>query len=105
MLQKAFKIIIVTEKFISHKICKMIEQSGARGFTLVPAGGKGKHHVHDISSKASLIDDFTNIKIEVIIKDRQLAEDIVDKVIAEFFDNYSGIIYIEGVEIHRLEKF
>jgi nitrogen regulatory protein PII len=105
MLNKANKVVIVIEKLICQKVCDIILSYGVQAYTLVPAGGKGHHHIHAISSKASVVDDFTNIKIEVIVKDKQLAEQITQRVVDEFFKDYSGITYIEQVEILRSNKF
>jgi len=102
---KAKKIVIIAEKMLSSKICEMIDKSGARGYTVVPAGGKGAHHRHYTSERASVVDDFSTVRIEVIVSDKAVAEKICSKVVEECFDNYSGIVYLEDVEILRPGKF
>ena len=57
------------------------------------------------SSRASVVDEFSNIKIEVIAADRAVAEKIVDQVAETLFQSYSGIAYLEPVEIWRPGKF
>ena len=52
-----------------------------------------------------MIDEFSNVKIEVITADRTKATRIADQVAERFFDHYSGIIYLEGVEVLRPQKF
>jgi hypothetical protein len=52
-----------------------------------------------------VIDEFSNVKIEVITADRSKATRIADQVAERFFGNYSGIIYLEGVEVLRPQKF
>lgn len=105
MLHKAIKVIIVTEKLISDDICQLIEDCGATGFTLVAASGRGSRDKRSRTEHSSVMEDFANIKIEVIVHDKQLAEKITDAVVHEYFDNYSGITYLEEVEILRPQKF
>ncbi len=105
MLHKAIKIIIITEQIISKGVCQIIEDSGATGYTTVAAGGRGSRDKRSTSERTSVVDDFANIKIEVIVHDKALAESITDQVVTKYFQNYSGITYIEEVEILRPGKF
>jgi nitrogen regulatory protein PII len=102
---KAKKVVIIAEKILTSKICEIIEASGARGYTIVPAGGKGAHHKHFTSERASVVDDFATVRIEVITKDKSIAESIGIEVVDKCFNKYSGIIYLEDVEILRPAKF
>ncbi len=105
MFHKATKLIIITENFKCRDVCRIIDAGGATGYTLVPAGGKGLHHFHATSSKASLVDDFANIKIEVVCRDRVRAEQIAERILKECFEEYPGIMYLESVEVMRPEHF
>jgi len=102
---KAKKIVIIAEKMLSAKVCEIIESNGARGYTVVPAGGKGSHHMHFTSDRASVVDDFSTVRIEVIVKNASAAEKIGKEIVEECFDKYSGIVYLEDVEIFRPAKF
>ncbi len=102
---KAKKVVIIAEKILSSKICEIIESNGARGYTVVPAGGKGAHNMHYTSERASVVDDFSNVRIEVIVKNKSIAESIGSQVVENCFENYSGIVYLEDVEILRPDKF
>jgi nitrogen regulatory protein PII len=102
---KAKKVVIIAEKILTSKICEIIDASGARGYTIVPAGGKGAHHKHFTSERASVVDDFATVRIEVITKDKTIAESIGIDVVEKCFNKYSGIIYLEDVEILRPAKF
>ena len=101
---KASKVVIITEKMILEKVAELIEAAGARGYTVTPAGGKGSRGVRS-TNRAAVIDDFSNIKIEVITGSKEAANQIADEVSERFFDNYSGITYLEEVEILRPHKF
>jgi len=104
-LHEAEKVIIITEKLILKGVCEIIEACGATGYTIVAAGGKGSRNVRSTSDRASVIDDFANVKIEVIVNDKDMAERIMDQVAGKYFENYPGIAYVEDVKILRPKKF
>ena len=104
MTHTASKVIIVTEKLILKDVAHVIEQAGATGYTVIACGGKGSRGVRT-SGPAAVVDDFSNIKIEVITAKREAAEKIANIVAEQFFNDYSGITYIENVEILRPHKF
>jgi len=101
---KASKVVIITEKIILEKVATLIERAGARGYTVTPAGGKGSRGVRS-TSRANVIDELSNVKIEVITGSKDAANRIADEVAETFFENYSGITYLEEVEILRPHKF
>jgi nitrogen regulatory protein PII len=105
MFHKAIKVIVVTEKLLEREVRKIIESHGGKGYTLVSAGGKGLHHFHSTESRASVVEDFSNIKIESIVREREKAEEIASAVMEEVFEEYPGIIYLEDVEVWRQERF
>lgn len=104
MTQQATKLIIVTEKLLLKKIAKIINKAGASGYTVLAAGGKGSRNVRS-SGEPSISDTYSNIKIEVLIANRDMALNIADEVAAEFFDDYSGIAYICNAEVLHAHKF
>ena len=104
MTQQANKLVIVTEKVLLKKIAKIIDQAGATGYTVVDAGGKGSRNVRS-SGQPTVSDNFSNIKIEVLTRSRDMALKISDEVAAQFFDNYSGIAYICNAEVLHAHKF
>ena len=104
MTYKATKIVIITEKIILEGVTEIIEEAGASGYTIVTAGGKGSRGIRP-SGGPLVVDAFSNIKIEVITATREMGEAIADAVAAEYFKNYSGITYLEEVEILRPHKF
>ena len=104
-LHRAEKVIIITEKIIAGGVCDILEECGATGYTIVAAGGKGERGVRSTSERASVIEEFTNVRIEVIVNEKSLAETIMNRVYETYFENYSGITYVEDVEILRPRKF
>ncbi|HKK17918.1 MAG TPA: hypothetical protein VJ952_04480 [Opitutales bacterium] len=105
MFYPAKKLVIVTEHFICDKVCRIIESCNGKGYTLVRAGGKGLHHLHPTSDKATVVEGFDNLKIEVVTHDRKVAETIAERVLEECFQDFPGVMYLEDVEICRPERF
>jgi len=104
-LHTAEKVVIITEKIISKGVCEIIEDCGATGYTIVAAGGKGSRNIRSTTERASVVDAFVNIKIEIIVNDFDMAENIMNRVRNKYFQNYSGITYLEDIKILRPEKF
>ncbi|NJK39906.1 MAG: hypothetical protein HC835_21515 [Oscillatoriales cyanobacterium RM2_1_1] len=104
MTQQASKLVIVTEKLLLKKIAKIIDEAGATGYTVLDAGGKGSRNLRS-SGQPTVSDTYSNIKFEVLTRDRDLAVRISDEVAAKFFDDYSGIAYIYDVEVLHAHKF
>ena len=104
MTQKANKLVIVTEKLLLKKIAKIIDQAGATGYTVVAAGGKGSRNVRS-SGQPTVSDTYSNIKIEVLTPNREIALKISDEVAENFFEDYSGIIYICEAEVLHAHIF
>ncbi len=104
-LHRAEKVVIITERMISRGVREILDACGATGYTIVAAGGKGSRNLRSTSDRASVIEDFANVKIEVIVNDKAMAETIMNRVADEYFENYPGITYVEDVEILRPAKF
>ena len=106
MSQQASKLVIVTERLLMKKIAKIIDEAGATGYTVVPAGGKGSRNVPSSGQPTVSSDEFSNIKFEVLTPNRDMAVKISDEVAAKFFDDYSGIAYLcDVMEVLHAHKF
>ena len=105
MTQKATKLVIVTEKLLQKKITKIINEAGATGYTVMPAGGKGSRNAPMSGQPSVSSDNFTNIKFEVLTRNRDMALKISDEVAGRFFDDYSGIAYLCEAEVLHAHKF
>ncbi|MEB3228993.1 MAG: hypothetical protein VKJ27_11490 [Synechocystis sp.] len=104
MSTKANKLVIVTEKLLLKQITKIIDEAGATGYTVMEAGGKGSRNVRS-SGQPSVGDTFSNIKIEVLTANREMALRISDEIAAQFFEDYSGITYLCDAEILHAHTF
>ena len=104
-LYSAIKVVIITEKMIVKGVCDLIEKSGATGYTIMAAGGKGSHGVREMSDRAAVVDDFSDVRIEVIMHNKDKAETMMRNIAAAYFEDYAGITYLDVVEVLRPKKF
>ena len=104
-LSKVPKVVIITEQLIVSRVTKILDAHQASGYTLVACGGKGSRNVRSTSGSASVVDDFTNVQIEVIVNSRENALHLMNEITEKLFNNYSGITFLEEVEVLRRFKF
>jgi nitrogen regulatory protein PII len=104
MAKPANKLVIVTEKILLKKIAQIIEECGAKGYTVMNTGGKGSRNVRS-SGQPNTSDIEANIKFEILTETREMAEKIADRVAAKYFNDYAGIIYICGAEVLYAHSF
>lgn len=105
MFQPAAKLTIVTEHFLAAAVCAIIERGGGKGYTLISVGGKGLHHLHPMQDKATVVEGFDNVKIEVVLADRARAERIAERVLEECLTDNPGIMFLDMVEVCRTDRF
>lgn len=105
MLHPAKKVVVITEKLIAHEISALVEASGAPGYTVALVGGKGSRDLRPTADTASVIEDFANIKFEIVVADDRQAQALVESVVNRYLKDYSGIAFVENVEVVRPEKF
>jgi nitrogen regulatory protein PII len=104
MAKPASKLVIVTEKMLLKKIAEIIDAAGATGYTVVPASGKGSRNTRS-TGQPTRSDTYTDIRIEVLTDNRDMAMKIADQVAGEFFDDYAGIAYISEAEVLSAYQF
>ncbi|MEM9122536.1 MAG: hypothetical protein AAGB03_04365 [Pseudomonadota bacterium] len=104
MTHPATKVTIIAEKLLQKRIVSLIDAAGATGYTIVEGSGKGQHGVR-AQNRASVIDAFAIVRIEIIMKDRPSAERVAGQVANECFSDHSGIVYLSEVEIFRPDRF
>ena len=104
-MHQATKIVIITERSILDGVADILEENGATGYTYVAAGGKGSRGKRRIDRSPQVAGILENVKIEVIVPNHEVAEAITEAVVEAYFADYSGITYVELVEILRPAKF
>ena len=100
----ATKISIVAERFLLPQIERVLAAEKVSGYSIFAGGGKGSHGVHPVDS-ASIVREFSIVKLEAIVIDRAAAERIAQRLANESFRNQSGIVWLEAAEVVRAEKF
>ncbi len=103
-MHHATKLVIITERTILDGVTDLIEKGGATGYTHVDAGGRGSRGKRS-SNRPGVGGVLSNVKIEAIVSDHDMAESIISAVSERYFAHYSGIAYVESVEILRPHKF
>lgn len=98
MSQQATKLVIITEKLLMKHIARIIEAAGATGYTVTSASGKGSRNSSD-ATRPSVSDTYEKVKVEVITLDMGIAQKIADDIAGNYFDNFSGLIFIEQAEV------
>ncbi|MGJ3262076.1 MAG: P-II family nitrogen regulator [Salinarimonas sp.] len=100
----ATKISIVAERFLLPQIERVLAAEKVSGYSTFPGGGKGSHGVHPADA-ASLVREFSIVKLEAVMLDRTAAERIAEALATHAFQSQSGIVWLESVEVVRAEKF
>lgn len=104
MRHKATSISIMTEKVFEEDILEVLEQEGAKGYTVFEGGGNGSFHLHQ-SQHLSLVDEFRIVKVEVIVLQPEMADRIATRLMEEYFTDQPGIVSLTEVEVFRAQKF
>jgi nitrogen regulatory protein PII len=104
MAKPAKKLVIITEKILLKKIAKIIEGSGASGYTVIETGGKGSRNVRS-SGQPHVSETDTNVKFEVLTPDRIMAQNIANQVAEKFFTDFAGMIYLCDAEVLYGQSF
>lgn len=104
-MYQATKVVIITEMSILDRVAEVIEAQGATGYTHTAAGGKGSRGKRSSGRGAQVAGLRQNVKIETIVANHDIAEAVIEAVAEAFFEHYSGIAYVEPVEILRPHKF
>ena len=104
MFYHATKVTVIAEKILLDRLVKDLEHAGAKGYTIVNGSGKGEEFNRP-GDRASVISDFSIVRIEFILADGDKARALAEQITEKFFSQYSGIIYISDVEVIRHERF
>jgi nitrogen regulatory protein PII len=100
-LHRKKRIEIVVEAARVPAVIEMIEDAGAKGYTVVAnVSGKGNRGVR---GEAHLSDVFRNMLI-IVIAAEEIASRIVERSQA-LLENYAGIVVVSDVEVVRDEHF
>jgi nitrogen regulatory protein P-II 2 len=92
-------VTIVCEAVLEERIVEVLHECGAHGHTAFDVRGSGRQG----QRSADLVES-GNVQIEVIAKP-SVAETMLARLHAEFFQDYAMVAYESDVRVMRPEKF
>ena len=92
-------LTVITEQRIEKEILPIIKSLGAHGYTVTDARGEGSRGV-----RSGSWDEASNVRIEIVCKG-DVAERIAEKLMKDFYANYTMILFIADIQTMRDEKF
>jgi nitrogen regulatory protein PII len=92
-------VTVFTEAAIESSIIHELDQLGVPGYTISNARGKGSGGVRSAAWEAD-----ANIRIEILCK-ADLAEQVVERLQARYYEHYSMVMYLSNVDVLRPDKF
>jgi nitrogen regulatory protein PII len=92
------KMTIVAERLLRESLLKLLREVGATGYTMTAVEGAGSRGVNagDFEGR--------NVQIETIVS-AKVAEAILNRIAAEYLENYAVIAYVSDVDVLRGGKF
>ena len=91
-------LTIVAEALITKRILADLERMGVSGYSISEVRGKGESSI-DASEWEG-----RNRRIETLIPEK-LANEIIELLQAEYFEDYSVVVFTTDVSVVRSEKF
>jgi nitrogen regulatory protein P-II 2 len=91
-------LTIIAEGVLEERLLTMIQQFGARGYTISEVRGKGTRGVSGSFWQGS------QIKIETLVSDK-VADEIFGHLAEHYFHDYAVVAYTDHVETVRGEKY
>lgn len=92
-------VTIITEAAIESRVCKVLEELGAHGYTVTNARGSGSRGVRNADWSSS-----GNVRIEVVC-DETVARRIEAYLQEHYYENYAMILFESDVRVLRPDKF
>jgi nitrogen regulatory protein P-II 2 len=92
------RVTIIAESLLEARLLADLERSGAKGFTITEARGRGSRGVRASEWEGQ------NLKLETIVSP-EVADRIMLRMVESYFPNYAVIAYLENVEVVRGEKY
>ena len=92
-------VTIICETLAREPVTRLLDEVGAHGYTLFAVEGKGAQGQRPGDSA-----EFGNIQLEVIVPPA-VAEQLLQRLQAEFFPRFAMIAYEADVRVLRQGKF
>ncbi|MEA5446770.1 DUF3240 family protein [Gammaproteobacteria bacterium AB-CW1] len=92
-------LTVITEEALERPLIKIINEAGARGYTVTEAWGSGRR-----GARAAGIEQGANIRVEVICEE-DMAWQIAEILHQRYFKDFAMVLYLSDVQVIRGEKF
>ena len=92
-------VTIICEALARQPVTRLLDEVGAHGYTLFAVEGKGAQ-----GQRPGDIAEFGNIQVEVIVPPA-VADQILQRLQAEFFTRFAMIAYESDIRVLRQGKF
>jgi hypothetical protein len=91
-------LTIVAEGVLEARLVRDLRSAGAVGWTITTARGVGprSRRVGDL--------DGGNVRIESLVS-HAVAEQMMERLAADYFPHYAIVAWIADVEVHRTERY
>lgn len=91
-------LTIIAEDELETRLVADLKTLGVQGYTIAPVRGEGMHGPRFSEWEGK------NIKLEVIVES-DLADAISEHVAQAYFPKFATILYLQPVQVLRVEKF
>lgn len=91
-------VTIVTERILEDRLLRMLDEKGAKGYTLTQATGKGSRGVRASEWEGP------DTRIETLVS-APVADAIVAHISQYFFEHYAVIVYVQDAAVVRGDKY
>lgn len=92
-------LTVICEAILEERVVEVLRDCGAHGHTAFDVRGSG----HQGERSADLVES-GNVQIEAIVRPA-VAETALERLQAEFFQDYAMVAYASEVRVLRAEKF
>lgn len=93
------RVTIICEALAREDVLRLIEDTGAHGWTLWEVQGSGSQ-----GHRAADIPEFANIQVEIILQP-EAAESLLTRLSSELFPNFAMVAYETEIRVLRPSKF
>ncbi len=93
------RVTIICEALAREDVLRLIEDTGAHGWTLWEVQGSGSQ-----GHRAADIPEFANIQVEIILQP-DAAESLLTRLSSELFPNFAMVAYETEIRVLRPSKF
>ncbi|MDW8467297.1 MAG: hypothetical protein RML35_14365 [Chloroherpetonaceae bacterium] len=91
-------VTIIAEDGLEARLVRDLKALGAKGYTIANVRGVGLHTDRTNEFEGE------NIRIETVVSEA-VADKILERLAAHYFNQYSVIAYVERVEVVRGDRF